>query len=203
MSTLKSLSACWLIGPGSHSRSAAMKGRKAETHTIIPVIKAFQDQGWCHRYGRRRRCRRCWQETTELDKAGLRFHRRSVEQANESTARSGDALSGGTAEWVLTASHRHHHPETGKRLDPQKVKKKREPVWSAEAFPDAWRVVWQYRRKRAMRDEQTLNLQRNKALEIIEGQKPAERRPGSSKSQRRDREGLRRVLQAGDEAIRL
>jgi transposase len=42
-------------------------------------------------------------------------------------------------------------------------------------FIPAWRVVWQYRRKRAMRDEQTLNLQRNRALAIIEGEKPAKK----------------------------
>ena len=36
-------------------------------------------------------------------------------------------------------------------------------------------MVWQYRRKRAMRDEQTLNLQRNRALSIIEGEKPAKK----------------------------
>ncbi|PCC48635.1 hypothetical protein CIK62_17645 [Brevibacterium aurantiacum] len=57
-------------------------------------------------------------------------------------------------------------PKGVKRLDPDRVKKRREPVWSAEEHPDAWRVVWQYRRKRAMSDEQTLNLQRNRALAI-------------------------------------
>src|SRR5699024_1257240 len=62
-----------------------------------------------------------------------------------------------------------------KRLDPDRVKKRREPVWSAEEHPHAWRAVWQYRRKRAMRDEQTLNLQRNRALAIIDGDKPAKK----------------------------
>ena len=38
-------------------------------------------------------------------------------------------------------------------------------------------VSQQYRRKRAMRDEQTLNLQRNRALAIIEGEKLREEGP--------------------------
>ena len=55
------------------------------------------------------------------------------------------------------------------------MKVRREPVWSAAEHLDAWRVVWQYRRKRAMLDEQTLNLQRNRALAIIDGEKPAKK----------------------------
>jgi hypothetical protein len=62
-----------------------------------------------------------------------------------------------------------------KRLDPERLKKTRESVWSAAEHPDAWRVVWQYRHKRVMRDEQALILQRNRALEIIKGEKLAKR----------------------------
>ncbi|MCS4592694.1 hypothetical protein KTJ89_06820 [Brevibacterium sediminis] len=46
-----------------------------------------------------------------------------------------------------------------------------------KALPYRWRVVWQYRRKRAMRDEQTLNIQRNLALAIVDGEKPAKKAP--------------------------
>lgn len=48
-------------------------------------------------------------------------------------------------------------------------------MWTPDEHPDSWRVVWQYRRKRAMRDEQTLNLQRNRALAIFAGEKPAKK----------------------------
>lgn len=60
---------------------------------------------------------------------------------------------------------------TERRVDPQRDRTNRraEPVWGPEAFPHAWRAVWQYRCKRAMRDEQTLNKQRNHAQEVIEG----------------------------------
>lgn len=45
-----------------------------------------------------------------------------------------------------------------------------EPVWSPDEHPKAWRAVWQYRRKRAVRDSETLNLQRNRAMRIIDGE---------------------------------
>ncbi|MFB9775704.1 IS1634 family transposase, partial [Brevibacterium otitidis] len=41
--------------------------------------------------------------------------------------------------------------------------------------PDQWRAIWQYRRKRALRDARTLNLQRNRAIAIIDGEKPAKK----------------------------
>ncbi|WP_166969664.1 IS1634 family transposase [Brevibacterium atlanticum] len=150
------------------------EGSKAETHTIIPVIKAFQerhhvtdmvvaaDAGMLSA-----------KNLKELDDAGLRFivGSRQTKAPHDLATHfrwNGEYTTDGQIIDTIT-------PKGVKRLDPDRVKKRREPVWSAEEHPDAWRVVWQYRRKRAMRDEQTLNLQRNRALAIIDGDKPAKK----------------------------
>ncbi|WP_181276265.1 IS1634 family transposase [Brevibacterium oceani] len=150
------------------------EGSKAETHTIIPVIKTFQerhqvtdmvvaaDAGMLSA-----------KNLKELDDAGLRFivGSRQTKAPHDLATHfrwNGEYADDGQIIDTIT-------PKGVKRLDPDRVKKRRETVWSAEEHPDAWRVVWQYRRKRAMRDEQTLNLQRNRALAIIDGQKPAKK----------------------------
>lgn len=150
------------------------EGSKAETYTIIPVIKAFQDRhhvtdmvvaadaGMLSA-----------KNLKELDDAGLRFivGSRQTKAPHDLATHfrwNGEYTEDGQIIDTIT-------PKGVKRLDPDRVKKRREPVWSAEEHPDAWRVVWQYRRKRAMRDEQTLNLQRNRALAIIDGDKPAKK----------------------------
>ena len=150
------------------------EGSKAETHTIIPVIKAFQDtHGVTDMVVAADAGMLSAKNLTELDQAGLRFivGSRQTKAPHDLATHfqwNGDWAADGQVIDTIT-------PKGTKRLDPDRVKKKREPVWSAEEFPDAWRVVWQYRRKRAMRDEQTLNLQRNRALAIIEGEKPAKK----------------------------
>ena len=150
------------------------EGAKAETHTIIPVIKAFQDRhqvtdmvvaadaGMLSA-----------KNLKELDDAGLRFivGSRQTKAPHDLATHfrwNGEYTDDGQIIDTIT-------PKGVKRLDPDRVKVRREPVWSAAEHPDAWRVVWQYRRKRAMRDEQTLNLQRNRALAIIDGDKPAKK----------------------------
>jgi transposase len=150
------------------------EGSKAETHTIIPVIKAFQerhhvtdmvvaaDAGMLSA-----------KNLKELDDAGLRFivGSRQTKAPHDLATHfrwNGEYTDDGQVIDTIT-------PKGVKRLGPERVKKRREPVWSAQEHPHAWRVVWQYRRKRAMRDEQTLNLQRNRALAIIDGDKPAKK----------------------------
>lgn len=43
------------------------------------------------------------------------------------------------------------------------VKKRAEPVWDPVRHPTSWRVIWRYTRKRAVRDNQTLNAQEARA----------------------------------------
>lgn len=45
-----------------------------------------------------------------------------------------------------------------------------EPVWSPVEHLKTWRAVWQYRRKLVVRDTETLNLQRHRAMRIIDGE---------------------------------
>lgn len=150
------------------------EGSKAETHTIIPVVKGLQDRhhvtdmvvaadaGMLSA-----------KNLKELDDAGLRFivGSRQTKAPHDLATHfrwNGEYTEDGQIIDTIT-------PKGVKRLDPDRVKKRREPVWSAQEHPHAWRVVWQYRRKRAMRDEQTLNLQRNRALAIIDGDKSAKK----------------------------
>ena len=144
------------------------EGNKAETHTIIPVIKRFQDR---HQVSDMVVAADAGmlsaKNLKELDDAGLRFivGSRQVKAPHDLATYfrwNGEWAEDGTVIDTIT-------PRGQKRLDPTRTKVKAEPVWDAETFPDAWRAVWQYRRKRAMRDEQTLNLQRNRAISIIEG----------------------------------
>src|SRR5699024_3566465 len=150
------------------------EGSKAETHTIIPVIKAFQDR---HQVADMVVAADAGmlsaKNLKELDDAGLRFivgSRQTKAPHDLATHFHWNGAYADDGQIIDTIT-----PKGVKRLDPERMKKRREPVWSAEEHPHAWRVVWQYRRKRAMRDEQTLNLQRNRALAIIEGEKPAKK----------------------------
>ncbi|SMY01688.1 hypothetical protein BAURA63_03569 [Brevibacterium aurantiacum] len=61
-------------------------------------------------------------------------------------------------------------PRATVALNKNRTLTRAEPVWSPEDHPHAWRAVWQYRRKRAVRDRETLNLQRNRAMRIIDGE---------------------------------
>jgi len=153
---------------------SCFEGAKAETHTIIPVIKAFQDK---HQVADMVVAADAGMLSAtnlkELAAAGLRFivgSRQTKAPPDLAThfRWNGEYTEDGQIIDTIT-------PKGSKRLDPDRVKRRREPVWSASGHPDAWRVVWQYRRKRAMRDEQTLNLQRNRALAIIAGEKPAKK----------------------------
>ncbi|UZD62676.1 IS1634 family transposase [Brevibacterium sp. JSBI002] len=150
------------------------EGAKAETHTIIPVIKAFQDRhGVTDMVVAADAGMLSAKNLKELDDAGLRFivGSRQTKAPHDLATYfrwNGEYTEDGQIIDTIT-------PKGVKRLDPDRVKKKREPAWSAEEHQDARRVVWQYRRKRAMRDEQTLNLQRNRALAIIDGEKPAKK----------------------------
>ena len=51
--------------------------------------------------------------------------------------------------------------------------RKAEPVWDLERHPGSWRAVWAYSQKRAVRDNKTLTLQENRAKAVIAGEKAA------------------------------
>lgn len=152
---------------------ACFEGNKPETGTIIPVIRAFQ-----HRH-----------QVTDIviiadagmlsaanleaiDEAGLRFIVGSrMTKAPHDLAKhfhwQGTAFTDGQIIDTITCRRG--------TLDPERIKSRREPVWDPETHPNAWRAIWQYSRKRAVRDGQTLTAQANRAIDIIKGRKPAKK----------------------------
>ena len=144
------------------------EGSTAETRTILPVIEAFQarhgvadmvvvaDAGMLSAAN-----------LEALDAAGMRFivgSRTSKAPADLATHFHWHGSAHTDGQTVDTVTMRRGRP------DPGRTKRRDEPVWDPAVHTDQWRAVWQYRRKRAVKDTSTLNKQRNRALAIIEGQ---------------------------------
>ena len=147
------------------------EGNKAETFTIVPIVKQFQerhgladivivaDAGMLSETNLK-----------GLDEAGLRFIVGSrVTKAPkdlESHFRwHGDAFTDGQVIDTLT-------PRTGHKIE-NNPRIKAEPVWDPTDHPGSWRAVWAYSTKRAVRDNKTLTLQENKAKAVVAGEKTA------------------------------
>ena len=147
------------------------EGNKAETATIIPVVKAFQarhgladmvvvaDAGMLSAGNLR-----------ELDAAGLRFivgSRMTKAPVDlESHFRwHGNAFTDGQLVDTLT-------PKTG-RTSENNPAVRAEPVWHPSQHQGSWRAVWSYSAKRAVRDGKTLTAQENRARDVVAGAKAA------------------------------
>ena len=150
------------------------EGNKAETLTIVPIVKQFQkrhgitdmvvvaDAGMLSSGNLK-----------DLDEAGLRFIVGSrVTKAPkdlESHFRwHGDAFSDGQI--IDTITPRDQRGTAAKASDPMV---KAEPVWDPGKHVKSWRAVWAYSTKRAVRDNKTLTLQENKARAVVAGEKAA------------------------------
>lgn len=150
------------------------EGNKAETLTIIPIVKAFQqrhditdmvvvaDAGMLSAANLR-----------DLNDAGLRFivGSRVTKAPNDLASHfhwHGTVFIDGQI--IDTITPRHQRGTTAKSSD---LKVRAEPVWNPEAHPKSWRAVWAYSAKRAVRDNKTLNLQEAKARAVVAGDKPA------------------------------
>ena len=146
-------------------------GNKAETATIIPIVKQFQDRhnladmvvvadaGMLSAANLR-----------ELDQANLRFIVGSrVTKAPIDLASHfrwhGDAFTDGQIIDTIT-------PKTGRNTD-NDTARRAEPVWDPEQHQGSWRAVWVYSAKRAVRDAKTLTAQENKARAVVAGEKTA------------------------------
>jgi hypothetical protein len=160
------------------------EGNKAETATIVPIVKAFQDRhslsdmvivadaGMLSAAN-----------LNELDEAQLRFIVGSrVSKAPidlESHFRwHGDAFTDGQIIDTVTPKNR--------RSSDNDVNLKAEPVWNPDQHPGSWRAVWAYSKKRAVRDNKTLTLQENRARQVVAGDKSA-RSPRFVKTRNGDR----------------
>lgn len=103
-----------------------------------------------------------------IDDAGLRFivGSRQTKAPNDlATFFTWNGTNTGDGQLVDTLT-----PRDTVALDKNRTLTRAKPVWSPVEHPKAWRAVWQYRRKRAVRDRETLNLQRNRAMRIIDGE---------------------------------
>jgi len=147
------------------------EGNKAETATIVPIIKQFQsrhgladmvvvaDAGMLSAGNLR-----------ELDEANLRFivGSRMTKAPNDLASHfrwHGDAFTDGQLIDTIT-------PRTGHKNE-NNPDLRAEPIWDEEQHRGSWRAVWAYSRKRAVHDNTTLSAQENRAREVIEGQKAA------------------------------
>jgi hypothetical protein len=150
------------------------EGNKAETSTIVPIVRAFTerhgiadvlvvaDAGMLSSSNLR-----------ELDQAGLRFIVGSrvtkAPQDLESHFRwHGDAFSDGQV--IDTITPRDQRGTASRASDPWV---KAEPVWNPATHTRSWRAVWAYSAKRAVRDNKTLTAQENKARAVVAGEKSA------------------------------
>jgi hypothetical protein len=151
------------------------EGNKAETLTIVPIVKAFQqrhditgmvvvaDAGMLAATNLR-----------ELDDAGLRFivGSRITKAPNDLASHfhwHGTVFTDGQIIDTITGRDQRGAPAV-KASD---LKVKAEPVWNRETHTKSWRAVWAYSAKRAVRDNKTLNLQEAKARAVVAGDKAA------------------------------
>jgi len=147
------------------------EGNKAETTTIIPIVKAFQarhnladmvvvaDAGMLSTSNLR-----------ELDESHLRFivGSRATKAPIDLASHfrwHGDAFTDGQQIDTITA-------RTG-RTSENSTALRAEPVWDRSDHAGSWRAVWAYSAKRAARDGKTLTLQENRAKAVVAGEKAA------------------------------
>ncbi len=147
-------------------------GNKAETATIVPIVKAFADRhaladivvvadaGMLSATN-----------LQSLDEANLRFIVGSrVTKAPADLASHfrwhGDAFTDGQIIDTLT-------PRTARARKENDPQVKGEPVWDPQTHERSWRAIWAYSAKRAARDGRTLTAQENRAKAVIAGEKAA------------------------------
>jgi hypothetical protein len=148
------------------------EGNHAETRTIVPIVRQFQarhaievtemvvaaDAGMLSA-----------SNLTDLDAAGLRFIVGSrVTKAPSDLAShfhwNGDVFTDGQIIDTVTPRR------SGVVVND--VARRAEPVWDS-TDEAAWRAVWAYSKKRAVRDNQTLNAQEARARAVIDGTRAA------------------------------
>lgn len=150
------------------------EGNKAETLTIIPIVKQFAER---HDIADMVVVANAGmlpsENLRELDEAGLRFivgsRATKAPKGLESHFRwHGTAFTDGQV--IDTITPRDHRGTAVKSSDPAR---RAEPVWDPAVHTKSWRAVWAYSRKRAVRDNTTLTLQENKARAVVAGEKTA------------------------------
>jgi hypothetical protein len=150
------------------------EGNKAETATMIPIIRQFQDRhsieatwSWSPTPGC---CPRPTSRTCTRPGCG----------SSSAPGHQGPKLT-----WPRTSAGTGTRSPTGRSSTPsprgwhhrrarcQRRWKRAEPVWDPGEHDRSWRAVWAYSAKRAARDAKTLTLQENRAKAVIAGEKAA------------------------------
>ena len=150
------------------------EGNQAETTTIVPIVKQFQDRhGIADMVIVADAGMLSATNLRELDEAGLRFivgsRLTKAPQDLESHFRwHGTAFTDGQI--IDTITPRDQRGKAVKSSDPMR---RAEPVWDPAVHTKSWRAVWAYSRKRAVRDSKTLTLQENKARAVVDGERAA------------------------------
>jgi hypothetical protein len=150
------------------------EGNKAETSTILPIVKAFQarhgladmvivaDAGMLSAGNLK-----------ELHAADLRFivGSRVVKAPNDLASHfrwHGDAFTDNQVIDTITP-----RVSTARAMSSNDARKRAEPVWDPKLHERSWRAVWAYSAKRAARDTKTLTAQENRAKAVVAGDKAA------------------------------
>jgi len=147
-------------------------GNKAETATLLPTIRAFQERhGLADFVVVADAGMLSSSNLKALDEAGMRFIVGSRQAKAPADLAShfrwhGDALVDGQLIDTITPRHAGTTSEND-------VAKKVEPVWDPAMHPKSWRAVWAYSAKRAARDGRTLTLQENRAKAVVAGERAA------------------------------
>lgn len=144
----------------------AFEGNKAKTHTLIPIIQRFQNRHSLHDFvvvadagmlstG----------NLKALDETGISFivaarQSRAPHDLEQYWDQHGDYMVDGQIIDHPIPNRRTQQP----RLDQDNSRQKGQ---------EAWRAIWAYSSKRAARDNRTLNAQQRRAMDTIEGAKPA------------------------------
>ena len=150
------------------------EGNKAETQTIVPIVKQFQQRhGLSDMVVVADAGMLSASNLKELDEAGLRFIVGSrVTKAPIDLASHfrwhGDVFT--DAQLIDTITPKNS------RLIENDAMVKQEPVWDLEQHPGSWRAVWAYSTKRAVRDNRTLTLQENEPKRSSPERRPPGRR---------------------------
>ncbi len=148
------------------------EGNRAETTTIVPVVKAFADR---HQVAKMVVVADAGmlsaKNLAELDQANLRFIVGSkVTKAPMDLASHfrwhGDAFTDGQ---VIDSLTPRIAPRAGARSENDPALRA-EPVWDSSQHPDSWRAVWSYSARRAARDGRTLTAQENRARAVVAGE---------------------------------
>ena len=148
------------------------EGNKAETATILPTVRGFQDRhGVADMVVVADAGMLSSTNLKDLDEAGLRFIVGSRARKAPADLASyfrwhGDAFTDGQLIDTITP----RHASAASENDPAV---RDEPIWQPGTHPRSWRAVWAYSARRAVRDGGTLTLQENRAKAVVAGERAA------------------------------